>query len=277
MASGTSNHNNNNIISHLNNNHLPSKLCPVISVPSECFNLVNGHVVRSYVLLVRVSIPKSALVKGPSKTENGNHPHQSTSKPSTPQVSKKSASLTVRTSPPSQGNNNNNSLVFTVNSSSLTVSGLGNFKPEDLNPKVIIKQEDQAQAHVMTATLTSSTTPPTLGEEEPKPKRRRSAPSRDREQFIYTGIGGSSGNYRGGDTGEDLVFMGQITIYDKQLSISLGTADYELLLRQCQKRKASFSLSKLVTQEASWEILESVRNVLCSKQHVYCDLKKLVL
>jgi len=212
--------------------------------------------------MVRVSIPKSALVKGPpglmTKNENGPSQQQSTTHksptttPPQPQVSKKTASvITLRATPPSLGNHNNNGVIWPVN-----------LKPEDLNPKVIIKQEDQAHAHVLTTLSTGTTLPSTLpltglGDgEEPKPKRRRSAP-RDREQFIYTEIGGGSGGHRGGENSDDMVFMGQITIYDQKLSINLGTADYELILRQCPRRRA-FSFNRLVNQEATWEILESV-------------------
>ena len=266
--------NNNNNYHHYHNHNVSpvptSKLCPVISVPSDCFNLVNGHVVRSYVLIVKVTIPKSALVKGTGVTgrtsaENGvSHDHNvrpnSKVHVSPPQVSKKTASVTVQKqnhTNSSNHNHNNGSMTFIVNPSAWTARGLGNLKPEDFNPKVIIKQEDLAQVHGLSGG-------PNTGDrdgEEPKPKRRRSAPARDREQFIYTSIGSHSSGGMGGTDTDEIVFMGQITIYDKQLSITLGSADYELILRQSQRRRASFSLSRLVKQEASWEILDSVQDI----------------
>lgn len=243
--------------------------CPVISIPSECINLVNGHVVKSYVLMIKVSLCQSMLMKpqtGASGTPlNGINntskslslsPQTTTSQQQLLEIAKKS-SATVSVKRLSLSNNSTlNTTSHNGTNSSSSCGSSSNETDGILNPKVVVvKKEVQVVGAGGGGTGDGDDY-----DKQPRTKRRRSLPPRDREQFIYPGVGGLSSNAFGlytKDAFDDQVtFMGQITIYDKQLNIQLANSDYELLLSQSQKKKITFT--RLMKQEAAWEILDSV-------------------
>jgi polycomb protein SUZ12 len=50
--------------------HPPPK-APTISIPTESFNLSNGHLVKSYVLLLRVSCMSNGLLVSSADVDTG--------------------------------------------------------------------------------------------------------------------------------------------------------------------------------------------------------------
>jgi hypothetical protein len=52
--------------------HPPPK-APTISIPTESFNLSNGHLVKSYVLLLRVSCISNGLLMSNGDGDTGKH------------------------------------------------------------------------------------------------------------------------------------------------------------------------------------------------------------
>lgn len=106
--------------------------------------------------------------------------------------------------------------------------------------------------------------------DEPKAKRRRSAPTtKDRENFIYDGEASKSGGGAPGgpavlagaqDTLEDyVIYTGNISLYEKDLADeSIREVDYDLQLKRVQRGIGNKISHQKIRREISWEPFDEV-------------------
>lgn len=166
--------------------------CPVIAVPANLCTLgSNGHTVRSYKLVIRVTVPVKCLQQNGNNTKDqGQHNHL---------------------------NNRNHS----------------------------------------------------ESSDEPKAKRRRSAPTtKDRENFIYDGESNSKTGNDGAGIGqhdkndEYLIYSGNISLYEKDIpGDKIKEMDYDLVLKRAQRTGNKISHQR-IRREISWECFDEVKLIL---------------
>ncbi|ODM96089.1 Polycomb protein suz12-A [Orchesella cincta] len=163
--------------------------CPVVSVPADmCSVGTNGHSVKSYRLILRVTVPQACL-----QTRNFSS-----------MSDQQSNHLNSRNSNSNNSHNNNNEL------------------------------------------------------EEPKAKRRRSAPTtKDRENFIYDGD--TNGKTPGGaasDTEDIVIYSGTISLYERDIpGDSIREVDFDLQLKRMTRPGSRISHQR-IRREVSWENFE---------------------